>query len=286
MCWISHSFFMYCALGAVFLGAAEKFVHSGPVLSSTAIIEVINAEGPLQREGIVLIKRGKEPFGIALPGGRVESGETVQDAACREVLEEVNIELMKNLVQEFHVYSTPGRDPRHHTVEVVHQAYTTNRSPKAGDDAEQAFVVPWRDIPWGDLAFDHAHVLVDFLGYQLLLENTSDTRFFWVLMGGCKSIYQKVFCLTAILGMDGFQPSQQDRLDAMFQAAICEATLENNEQHAAILLDLRSYFNDSFEKEEFDFAELYEKLYEIDADSFYMIFLFLELRSKSRVSLS
>lgn len=128
-----------------------------PILSTTAIIEVIDAGRSL---GIVLIERGKAPFGKAIPGGKVEYGETVEDAVRREMMEEVGLELHD--LKQFHVYSDPARDPRHHTVEVTctAKAYAL---PKAGDDAADAWVVPIKEIPWDNLAFDHAQILRDYL---------------------------------------------------------------------------------------------------------------------------
>jgi 8-oxo-dGTP diphosphatase len=131
--------------------------HRSPILTTTAIIEIYE-DGKF--EGIVLIKRGKEPFGFALPGGKVEYGETVEEAVRREMREEVNLELSD--LKQFHVYSDPMRDFRHHSVEVTHvaKAYT---KPMAGDDAADAFVVTLDEIPWDQFAFDHAQILKDYL---------------------------------------------------------------------------------------------------------------------------
>lgn len=131
-----------------------------PVLSTTAIIEVYN-HGSFQ--GIVLIERGKAPFGKAIPGGKVEYGETVENAIRREMMEEVNLELHD--LRQFHVYSEPTRDFRHHTIEVTHLAKAFCL-PEAGDDAAAAFVVKIEDIPWDQLAFDHAQILQDYLAWK------------------------------------------------------------------------------------------------------------------------
>lgn len=137
-----------------------KPVHKPPILTTTAIIEVYD-QGEFK--GIVLIERGKAPFGKAIPGGKVEYGETVENAVRREMKEEVNLDLID--LQQFHVYSDPTRDFRHHSVEVAHLA-KANEQPTAGDDAAKAFVVKLEDIPWSELAFDHAQVLKDYLKYR------------------------------------------------------------------------------------------------------------------------
>ena len=137
-----------------------KPVHKPPILTTTAIIEVYD-EGLFQ--GIVLIERGKAPFGKAIPGGKVEYGETVENAIRREMMEEVNLEL--NDLRQFHVYSDPSRDFRHHSVEVAHTA-KASKAPVAGDDAAKAFVTRLEDIPWKELAFDHAQVLKDYMDWK------------------------------------------------------------------------------------------------------------------------
>lgn len=147
--------FLILAITLPLLGHA----HKPPILTTTAIIEI--HEGT-DFKGIVLIERGKEPWGKAIPGGKVEYGETVENAR-REMMEEVNLEL-KDLKQ-FHVYSDPARDFRHHSVEVAHVA-KSHALPTAGDDAAKAFVVKLEDIPWTELAFDHAQVLKDYLEWR------------------------------------------------------------------------------------------------------------------------
>lgn len=134
--------------------------HKPPILTTAAIIEVYDNN---QFQGIVLIERGKAPWGKALPGGKVEYGETVETAIRREMKEEVNLDLHD--LKQFHVYSDPTRDFRHHSVEVTHLAKTFHM-PTAGDDAAAAFLVKIEDIPWKELAFDHAKILKDYLNYR------------------------------------------------------------------------------------------------------------------------
>jgi len=132
-----------------------------PVLSAGTIIEIFNGNGDL--EGIVLVERGNKPFGKALPGGMVEYGETVEHAVRREMKKETNLDIYE--LRQFHVYSEPSRDPRHHTVEVAHLAKAYEK-PKGGGGATSAFVVPLADIPWDDLTFDHAQILKDYVSYR------------------------------------------------------------------------------------------------------------------------
>ncbi len=108
-------------------------------------------------EGIVLIERKNEPHGWALPGGFVDYGETLEDAAVRESLEETGLTV--KLARQFHAYSNPDRDPRHHTVSVVFIG-TAEGTPTGGDDARTAKSFPLTAIP--DLVFDHARIIDDY----------------------------------------------------------------------------------------------------------------------------
>lgn len=114
---------------------------------------IIETEG-----GIVLIKRKNPPYGWAIPGGFVDYGETIEDAVCREMKEETGLDV--NLVRQFHTYSDPKRDPRHHTVTTIFIATAQGR-PKADDDAEEAEVFT-RDALPEDIAFDHRQILEDY----------------------------------------------------------------------------------------------------------------------------
>jgi len=108
--------------------------------------------------GIVLIERANPPFGWALPGGYVDEGERVEDAARREVHEETG--LTASLQSLFYVYSDPKRDPRQHTISVVFTG-SAEGQPIAGDDAAKAEVFQLDKLPT-PLAFDHLQIIQDF----------------------------------------------------------------------------------------------------------------------------
>ena len=108
--------------------------------------------------GVVLIRRRNPPHGWALPGGFVDVGETVEDAARREVQEECGLDV--ELRALLHVYSAPDRDPRQHTLSVTFIGVST-LAPTAGDDATDAAVFPINALP-EPLAFDHRRILADY----------------------------------------------------------------------------------------------------------------------------
>jgi 8-oxo-dGTP diphosphatase len=110
--------------------------------------------------GIVLIRRRYPPLGWALPGGFVDYGESVEEAARREALEETSLETdIKGLLG---VYSDPARDPRRHTISTVFWGRTNNPEKiKGGDDAGEAVFFPLDALP-SPLVFDHARIINDF----------------------------------------------------------------------------------------------------------------------------
>lgn len=110
--------------------------------------------------GIVLVERKNEPRGLALPGGFVDKGESVRNAALWEMKEETNLEVRLDYL--LGVYSRPDRDPRFHTVSVVFTG-DADRPPVAGSDAEEARVYAVDQVPGDELVFDHAQILDDFL---------------------------------------------------------------------------------------------------------------------------
>lgn len=112
----------------------------------------------LEDKGIVLIKRKNPPYGWAIPGGFVDYGETLEDAAVREAIEETTLRV--ELIRQFHVYSAPDRDPRQHTIATVFIGRATG-TPKAADDAKEASIFTKETLP-EDLAFDHRKILEDY----------------------------------------------------------------------------------------------------------------------------
>jgi ADP-ribose pyrophosphatase YjhB (NUDIX family) len=127
----------------------EKTLHPYPTVDM--IIEMGNG-------GIVLIKRKNPPFGWALPGGFVDCGESLEDAAIREAREETSLEI--TLKNQFHTYSDPRRDPRQHTITTVFIA-TAKGTPDAADDALEIGIFQKDNIPQ-PLAFDHSNILIDY----------------------------------------------------------------------------------------------------------------------------
>ncbi len=129
----------------------EIEVYKNPIPTVDIIIEI-------ESKGIVLIKRKNPPYGWALPGGFVDYGESLEEAAVREAKEETDLDA--NLIEQFHTYSDPRRDPRQHTISTVFTAKATGK-PRPADDAARAGIFTEENLP-SPLAFDHQRILEDY----------------------------------------------------------------------------------------------------------------------------
>jgi ADP-ribose pyrophosphatase YjhB (NUDIX family) len=129
----------------------EIEAYQNPVPTVDIIIE-------MESRGIVLIKRKNPPSGWAIPGGFVDYGESLEEAAVREAREETNLEV--ELSRQFHTYSDPNRDPRHHTITTVYIAKGKGK-PEAKDDALELGIFTRSNLP-EQMAFDHRTILEDY----------------------------------------------------------------------------------------------------------------------------
>ncbi len=127
-----------------------------PLLTVDAIIVY-------KKDNLVLIRRKNPPFKgyLALPGGFVDVGETVETACIREAFEETNINV--KIKKMTGVFSDPKRDPRGHVVSIAYlcEPLTNNENPKAKDDAADLEIVPLSKVPKLKLAFDHMEIIKD-----------------------------------------------------------------------------------------------------------------------------
>ena len=140
----------------------RKYIYDypRPMVTADCVLFRIH-EGQLE---VLLVRRAKEPFAgaWALPGGFVDYGESLEQAAVREAREETYLEV--SLTKQFHTYSDPNRDPRHHSVTTVYLA-TSHGFPKAGDDAKGIGVYMRSQLP-APIVFDHERILNDYFRYR------------------------------------------------------------------------------------------------------------------------
>ena len=95
----------------------------------------------------LLVRRGRPPAKDlwAFPGGRLDYGETLADAALRELQEETGLSATGIVFHTLYELMSDGSDgdTPHHYVLAVHRA-TASGKPVAADDADDAgwFTVP------------------------------------------------------------------------------------------------------------------------------------------------
>ena len=132
---------------------SPQFKNPAPTVD--IIIEINN----MDEKGIVLISRKNPPYGWAIPGGFVDYGESLEDAAIREAKEETSLDV--KLIRQFHTYSDPSRDPRSHTISTVFIAQAHGK-PTGCDDAAEARIFPVSAIP-DKMPFDHKKIILDYI---------------------------------------------------------------------------------------------------------------------------
>jgi 8-oxo-dGTP diphosphatase len=134
--------------------------HKNPIPTVDIIIE--------QNSRILMIRRKNEPYKgcLALPGGFVNEGERIEDAARREANEETSLNI--GLSEILGVYSDPERDPRGHLMSTVFIAMIPVGNDieavqaSAQDDAAEIHWINLDDLDNSTIAFDHKKILFDY----------------------------------------------------------------------------------------------------------------------------
>ena len=134
---------------------AYTYKYPRPAVTADCIVITREAEPK-----VLLIQRGNPPFkgAWAFPGGFMDTNETTEECAIRELEEETGLRLSK--IQQIGAYSKVDRDPRGRTVTVAYLAIVDEPVTVTGqDDAAQAEWFPIDALP--PLAFDHEDIMRD-----------------------------------------------------------------------------------------------------------------------------
>ena len=108
----------------------------------------------LKGDAVLLIRRGTPPRQgeWSLPGGRIEPGERLAEAALRELREETSVEA--ELIGLIDVVDGLFPEADKHYVLIDYAAIWTSGEPTAGDDAAEAIFVPFeealRRVDWSE----------------------------------------------------------------------------------------------------------------------------------------
>jgi 8-oxo-dGTP diphosphatase len=144
---------------------AYTYEHPRPSVTVDMVIFTVD-RGELR---VLLIARQSAPFkgAWALPGGFVdvgdgEPGESLLDAAFRELDEETNLGRGDVYLEQLYTFGDPGRDPRGRVISVAYYALVSSHllpKVKAGDDAAEARWFGAEEALERPLAFDHREIL-------------------------------------------------------------------------------------------------------------------------------
>jgi 8-oxo-dGTP diphosphatase len=140
------------------------YEHPRPSLTADCVVFAL-ADDHLQ---VLLVERASPPFAgaWALPGGFVDEGETLEDAARRELEEETGLRVRH--LSQLGAFDDPRRDPRGRVISVAFVAVMPRgeQVPSAGSDARR---VAWfRAASPPKLAFDHRRILTAALAHVQL----------------------------------------------------------------------------------------------------------------------
>lgn len=120
---------------------------------------------------VLLIRRKHEPFfhKQALPGGFVQDGETLKDAAFRELIEETNIS--KEFIEILDIYDDVDRDPNGRVISVAYVGIVEFEKAKlkARTDVISSQWTPVNEAEKLELAFDHNKMLKDAIKFLSVL---------------------------------------------------------------------------------------------------------------------
>jgi len=110
---------------------------------------------------LVLIERKFAPFGMALPGGFVDYGESCEIAVTREVKEEMGLRFQ--IGGQLRSKSDPDRDPRGHIMTIPFWGIAEGE-PKAQDDAKGIYIISRTQVLDEHFAFkDHKDIILEYI---------------------------------------------------------------------------------------------------------------------------
>lgn len=132
------------------------YEYPRPALTVDCVIFGLDESSKLK---VLLIQRGHDPFKDrwALPGGFVDMGEPLEQAALRELEEETGVKDV--FIEQLFTFGEPGRDPRGRVVSVAYFALVNLMAHpvQAASDARNVEWFDVEDLP--PLAFDHDRIL-------------------------------------------------------------------------------------------------------------------------------
>lgn len=165
---------------------------------------------------LVLVNRLKIPKGLAIPGGRLEVNESLEDCALREFREETGLNL--KIHKQLGTYSNPSRDPRGQKVSTtfIGEAFGKIKNEK---DKTKVILLKLEEIEKNKkfFVFDHYQIIQDFLkseGIVLLKEDKKAKTAFYDSMNFFNNSIASLIGITLVEGFDkGYYEKYHVKLD-------------------------------------------------------------------------
>ncbi|HEY9767416.1 MAG TPA: NUDIX hydrolase [Coleofasciculaceae cyanobacterium] len=144
-----------------FVSTVLGIIFRHPVTGTTII--------PVLPDGRIVLIQRSDSGKWGLPGGMIDWGEDIPNAASRELEEETGLKLIK-IRRLRGVYSNPKRDPRIHSISILLEVEAEGKL-NAEDKLEVLQVKAFSrdELPLGDLSHDHDRQLQDYLNDQIVI---------------------------------------------------------------------------------------------------------------------
>jgi 8-oxo-dGTP diphosphatase len=138
-----------------FISTVLGIIFRHPVTGTTII--------PILPDGRIVLIQRSDSGKWGLPGGMIDWGEDIPNAACRELEEETGLKLIK-IKRLRGVYSDPQRDPRIHSISILIEVEAEGKfNVKDKLEVLQVKAFTKDELPLGNLSHDHDRQLQDYL---------------------------------------------------------------------------------------------------------------------------
>ena len=138
-----------------FISTVIGIIFRHPVAGTTII--------PLLPDGRIVLIQRSDSGKWGLPGGMIDWGEDIPNAASRELKEETGLNLIK-IKSLRGVYSDPQRDPRLHSISILLEVEAEGElEPEDKLEVLQVKAFTKDELPLGNLSHDHDRQLQDYL---------------------------------------------------------------------------------------------------------------------------
>ena len=144
-----------------FVSTVLGIIFRHPVTGTTII--------PILPDGRIVLIQRSDSGKWGLPGGMIDWGEDIPQAASRELEEETGLKITK-IKRLQGVYSNPQRDPRIHSISILLEVEADGKlDPEDKLEVLQVEAFSRDELPLGNLSHDHDRQLQDYLDDKIAI---------------------------------------------------------------------------------------------------------------------